>query len=72
MMDAIRMSCGAARFGQEYWLYVVYHCETERPQLVVVQDPDATLTIHEQNASMARHRVNAGEIQIHGNMVGGP
>jgi hypothetical protein len=57
----------AARFGNEYWLYVVYDCATPDPRLVIIRDPAACLTVAENSFSAARYRVNVGEVQKHGN-----
>jgi SNF2 family DNA or RNA helicase len=59
----------AARFGSEYWLYVVYDCATPNPRLVVIQDPAAKLTVAENVFSAARFRVNVGEINRVGTSV---
>lgn len=56
----------AARFGNEYWLYVVYDCATPDPRLVIIRDPAACLTVAENSFSAARYRVNVGEVQKHG------
>jgi hypothetical protein len=56
----------AARFGNEYWLYVVYDCATSDPRLVIIRDPAACLTVAENIFSAARYRVNVGEVQKHG------
>ncbi len=55
----------AARVGSEYWLYVVYNCDSPAPQLMVIQDPAATLQVAEDHVTAARFRVNVGEIHKH-------
>lgn len=52
----------AARFGAEYWLYVVYNCATANPRLVIIQDPARHLTVAENTFQEVRFRVNAGEV----------
>ena len=47
----------AANHGDRYWLYVVYHCDTE-PQLHRCQDPFKTLT----EKAIGSIRINAGDI----------
>ncbi|MXV73391.1 DUF3883 domain-containing protein, partial [Candidatus Poribacteria bacterium] len=47
----------AANHGDRYWLYIVYHCETE-PQLRRCQDPFETLT----EKATGSIRINAGDI----------
>lgn len=59
----------AARFGKDYWLYVVHGCGTDSPRLTVIRDPAATLTVAEETITAARFRVNAGEISRHGTQV---
>jgi hypothetical protein len=59
----------AARFGQEYWLYVVHGCGTDNPRLTIIHDPAACLTVAEQTFTASRFRVNAGEIGKHGVVV---
>lgn len=55
----------AARFGKEFWLYVVYDCATT-PRLLCIQDPAARLNFAEHSVTASRYRVNAGDIQTHG------
>jgi len=52
----------AARFGKQYWLYVVYDCDTTQPHLVRVQDPAANLNVAENVLETTRFRVNSGDI----------
>lgn len=59
----------AARFGREYWLYVVHGCGTNNPRLTIIHDPAACLTVAEQTFTASRFRVNAGEIGKHGVVV---
>lgn len=47
----------AANHGEGYWLYIVYHCDTE-PQLHRCQDPFKTLT----EKATGSIRINAGDI----------
>lgn len=60
----------AARFGSEYWLYVVYDCATPHPRLIVIKDPAKHLTVTENTATASRFRVNVGEVTKHGSTVG--
>jgi superfamily II DNA or RNA helicase len=60
----------AARFGQEYWLYVVHGCGGPSPRLTIIRDPAACLTVSEQVVTASRFRVNAGEISAHGTVIG--
>lgn len=59
----------AARFGKEYWLYVVHGCGTDTPRLTIIHDPAACLTVAEHVLTAARFRVNTGEIHKHGVVV---
>ena len=59
----------AARFGAEYWLYVVYDCATPQPRLVCIQDPASCLTVAEDVFTAARFRVNVGEIMKNGSLT---
>jgi superfamily II DNA or RNA helicase len=52
----------AARFGREYWLYVVLDCATPHPRLIRIQDPAKNLTVDENVFQSARFRVNLGEL----------
>jgi superfamily II DNA or RNA helicase len=56
----------AGRFGEEYWLYVVYDCGTSNPRLLVIRDPARTLSVVENTHTAARFRVNVGDINKHG------
>jgi len=56
----------AARFGSEYWLYVVYDCATLDPRLIVIKDPAAHLTLTEDVFTASHFRVNVGEVTTHG------
>lgn len=56
----------AARFGAEYWLYVVYNCATASPRLIVIQDPAKHLNVAENVFQVVKFRVNMGEVQRHG------
>jgi hypothetical protein len=56
----------AARFGKTYWLYVVYHCESDSPRLVVVQDPAAHFTPSEHILKESRFTINQGDIEKYG------
>jgi len=47
----------AAIHGDRYWLYVVYHCNTE-PQLYLCQDPFANL-IAKPTGNVV---INAGDV----------
>jgi superfamily II DNA or RNA helicase len=59
----------AARFGKEYWLYVVHGCGGDSPRLTIIHDPASCLTVSEQTFTAARFRVNAGEISKNGVVV---
>jgi len=59
----------AARFGAEYWLYVVHGCGGANPRLTVIRDPAACLTVNEQVVTASRFRVNAGEISRNGTVI---
>lgn len=59
----------AARFGGEYWLYVVHGCGGPNPQLTIIRDPAACLIVNEQVVTASRFRVNAGEISRNGTVV---
>lgn len=59
----------AARFGSEYWLYVVHECGSLNPRLTIIRDPAACLTVSEHVATAARFRVNASEISRNGMQV---
>ena len=48
----------AANHHDRYWLYVVYHCDTEEPQLYPCQDPFGNL-LAKATGSI---RINAGDI----------
>ena len=48
----------AANHHDRYWLYVVYHCDTEEPQLYRCQDPFGNL-LAKATGSI---RINAGDI----------
>ena len=48
----------AANHTDRYWLYVVYHCDTDEPQLYTCQDPLDTLTARATGSI----RINAGDI----------
>ena len=48
----------AANHGERYWLYVVYHCDTEEPQLYRCQDPFGNL-LAKATGSI---RINASDI----------
>lgn len=52
----------AARFGSEYWLYVVYNCDSPQPRLLVIQDPAAHLHVTSDQLTAARFRVNMRDI----------
>jgi len=59
----------AARFGSEYWLYVVHGCGGPSPRLTIIHDPATCLTVSEQVVTASRFRVNAGEISRNGTVV---
>jgi hypothetical protein len=59
----------AARFGKDYWLYVVHGCGTDTLRLTIIHDPAACLTVAEQIMTAARFRVNTGEIAKHDTVV---
>lgn len=40
----------ACNLRNDYWLYVVYHCATPKPQMVRVQDPFGKLMIQEKGS----------------------
>ncbi|MBF0191607.1 MAG: DUF3883 domain-containing protein [Magnetococcales bacterium] len=42
----------ACNLRHDYWLYVVYHCATPRPQLVRVQDPFGRLLVKAKGSVM--------------------
>ena len=48
----------AANHRDRYWLYVVYHCDTEEPQLYPCQDPFGNLLVKATGSI----RINAGDI----------
>lgn len=48
----------AANHQDRYWLYVVYHCDTEEPQLYRCQDPFSNLLAK----ATGNIRINAGDI----------
>ena len=48
----------AANHHDRYWLYVVYHCDTEEPQLCPCQDPFGNLLAKATESI----RINAGDI----------
>ncbi len=50
----------AQRLGNDYWLYVVYHC-TSKPQLHIIQNPAARLG-WEAVVTVEHYRVGAKEI----------
>jgi hypothetical protein len=56
----------AARFGKEYWLYVVYECSTAKPRLIEIRDPAARLTVTEDVFTASHFLVNVGEVTKHG------
>lgn len=51
----------AANHRDRYWLYVVYHCDTDEPQLYACRDPFGTL-IARPTGSVT---INAGDIMRH-------
>lgn len=57
----------AANHRDRYWLYVVYHCDTEEPQLYRCQDPFGNL-LAKATGSI---RINAGDI-IRKSKLGSP
>ncbi len=59
----------AARFGSEYWLYVVFDCATPNPRLIVIHDPAAHLNVVENEFTSSHFRVNVGEVAKHGAQV---
>ncbi|MYC75115.1 DUF3883 domain-containing protein [Candidatus Poribacteria bacterium] len=48
----------AANHRDRYWLYVVYHCDTDEPRLYPCRDPFGTLTARATGSI----RINAGDI----------
>ncbi len=57
----------AANHRDRYWLYVVYHCDTEEPQLYRCQDPFSNLLAK----ATGNIRINAGDI-IRKSKLGSP
>ena len=56
----------AARFCKAYWLYVVYHCESDSPRLIVIQDPFAHFTPSESIHRETHLTINQGDVEKHG------
>jgi SNF2 family DNA or RNA helicase len=54
----------AANHRDRYWLYVVYHCDTDEPQLYSCRDPFGTLVA----TATGSIRINAGDIMKNSDM----
>jgi superfamily II DNA or RNA helicase len=54
----------ACNLRGDYWLYVVYHCGTSKPQLVRVQDPFGSLLVRQIRGTMESGGVRVGHARI--------
>lgn len=54
----------ACNLRGDYWLYVVYHCGTSKPQLVRVQDPFGSLLVRHIRGTMESGGVRVGHARI--------
>ncbi len=60
----------ACNLRDEYWLYVVYHCETSTPQLVRVQDPFGSLLVRPFSKNQEVERIIQGTAVSSGVRIG--
>lgn len=55
----------AARFRDDYWLYVVYDCASDQPELITIQNPEQHVIMKDSHQHTVRFRVNVGEVSRH-------
>jgi hypothetical protein len=60
----------ACNLREDYWLYVVYHCGTSRPQLVRVQDPFGRLLVRSFSRTQTVVRTIRGTVESSGMRIG--
>lgn len=55
----------AARFRDDYWLYVVYDCASDQPELIPIRNPEQHVIMKDSHQQTVRFRVNVGEVSRH-------
>jgi len=55
----------AMRFGNSYWLYVVYDCASDQPELIPIQNPAQQVVLHASQQHTMRFRVPMADVTRH-------